>query len=242
MINENKQIVEKPVMQHHLESFIKCPYQVYYYQLLGENERMWRQDIQSVINNIVHTYYQLRLQDQTKFAALKLMNQYWHQVRFDLFQSREEYYMVLAKITDHLLQFLSTKNKQPPLFLYEKLYTYVKGIESQLSITIELAEWSTESFSVKKFLLEADQHLMERYTHLVSVFSQEALGILPEKIEIVSLLDGKISTYYPIEQDILKGVQYLENMKRLVKEVNQGCFECPLTLHCKDIDKNQHFH
>ncbi|PMC40505.1 hypothetical protein CJ195_01970 [Bacillus sp. UMB0899] len=207
MMNENNQIVEKYMIQDHLESFIKCPYQVYYPQLLHEKERMWRQNIQSVINTIVHTYYQLPLQDQTKLSALKLIYQHWNHVRFDFFLSGEEYYMVLAKITDHLLQFLSTKSKQSPLFLYEKLYTYVKGIESQLCITIELAEWSTKSFSVKKFLLEADQHLMERYHHLVSVFSHEALGILPEKVEIVSLLDGRKSIFYPIDQDIPKGVQ-----------------------------------
>ena len=153
MINENKQIVEKYVVQDHLESFITCPYQAYYYQLLHENERMWRQDIQFVINKIVHTYYQLPLGKQTKLTALKLIDHFWHHVRFDLFQSREEYYMVLVKITDHLLQFLSTNSKQPPLFLYEKLYTNVKSIESQLSITIQLAEWSIKSFSIKKFLL-----------------------------------------------------------------------------------------
>ncbi|MCM3439939.1 hypothetical protein ACUIJN_22330 [Metabacillus halosaccharovorans] len=240
MMNENKHIVEKLVMQDHLESFIKCPYQVYYFQLLHEKERMWRQNIQAVINSIVHTYYELRLEDQTKLSALKLINQYWHQVRFDIFRSGEEYYMVLAKITDHLLQFLSTKSKQPPLFLYENLY--IKGLESQASITIELAEWSATSFSVKKFLLEADQQLMERYSQLVSVFSYETLGILPEKIEIVSLLDGRITAFYPIEQDIPKGVQYLEFIKQLINENNQGCFECPLTKQCKDIFKDQNVH
>jgi len=109
-------------MQDHLESFIKCPYQVYYFQHLHEKERMWRQNIQAVINSIVHTYYELHLDDQTKLSVLKVINEYWHQVRFDFFQSGEVYYMVLAKITDHLLQFLSMKSKQPPLFLYEKLY------------------------------------------------------------------------------------------------------------------------
>lgn len=242
MINENKQIEEKYVVQDHLESFITCPYQVYYYQLLHENERMWRQNIQFVINKIVHTYYQLPLGEQTKLTALKLIGHFWNQVRFNLFQSREEYYVVLAKITDHLLQFLSTNSKQPPLFLYEKLYTNVKAIESQLSITIELAEWSNKSFSIKKFLLEADENLMERYNHLVSVFFYEALGILPEKIEIVSLIDGKVSILYPKEQDIPKGVQYLNYIKRLVEESNQGCFECPLTQQCKDFYKYNNFH
>ncbi len=238
MMNENKQFAEQYRIQDHLESFIKCPYQVYYDQLLHEKERMWRQNIQSIINTIVHAYYQLPLLEQTKLTALKLLNEYWHQVRFDFFSSGEEYYMVLAKTTDHLLQFLSTKSKQPPLFLYEKLYTYVEGLESQLSLTIELAEWATKSFSVKKFLLEADQHLMERYHHLVSVFTHEALGILPEKVEIVSLLDGRKSTFYPIDQDIPKGVQYLDYMKRLVNESNQGCYECPLTQQCKDMGQH----
>lgn len=66
MMKENKHLVEK---QDHLEFFIKCPYQVYYFQLLHEKERLWRQNIQAVINLIVHTYYELRLEDQTKLSA-----------------------------------------------------------------------------------------------------------------------------------------------------------------------------
>lgn len=101
---------------------------------------------------------------------------------------------------------------------------------------------STKSFSIKKFLLEADQHLMEEYNHLVSVFFYDALDILPEKIEIVSLIDRKVSILYPNEHDIPKGVQYLNRLKRLIDESNQGCFECPLTQQCKDFYKDNDFH
>ena len=37
-----------------------------------------------------------------------------------MFASKMEYYIVLAKLTDHLLQFVERDDSQtPPLFLYE---------------------------------------------------------------------------------------------------------------------------
>ena len=64
-----------------------------------------------------------------------------------------EYYIVLAKLTDHLLQFVERDDSQtPPLFLYEKFQTYMEELGVHMSLTLEVGEWSTESFVIKNML------------------------------------------------------------------------------------------
>ncbi|WP_257351024.1 hypothetical protein [Pseudalkalibacillus decolorationis] len=245
MTSRHPLVSVKTMTDYHLESFIRCPYK-YYYQhvlLLNPIQVKWRQVIQFIINQVVQNFYQLPLDAQNKFNVLKLIDRYWKNVSPQLFESKVHYYMVLAKTTDHLLQFLSMKKKQkPPLFLYQKLNTYIEELETQLSLTIELAEWSTYSFTVKKFLVEADEEMIQLYNHLMVVFSNEAFGKLPEKIEINTLLEGKKYTFSPTMNNVAQGNMYLKYMKDLLQHPNDytktnsltECRSCPFTHKCKD--------
>ncbi|PGT76573.1 hypothetical protein [Bacillus sp. AFS040349] len=238
MVHKYNQTSISPLTDEHLESFIKCPYKIYYQHTLEgkDGDIRWKQVVQLLINQVVQAYYQLPVKEQTKLRAFKLIDHYWSKVSLRYFQSKEKYYMILAKTTDYLLQFLSTKNNEmPPLMLYEKLYTYMKGLEIQFSITLELVEWSTKSFTIKKFLVEADQELIELYTHLLAVFSYEAFGILPERIEIFSLMEGEVFVTTTSVEDISKGVLYLEYMKDLFQNGSMSdCVNCPFTDRCQE--------
>ena len=86
----------------------------------------------------------------------------------------------------------------------------MEELETQLSLTFELAEWSTQSFTIKKFLVEANEDIIDLYHHLLVVFSHEAFGTLPEKIEILTLLEGKKYTFSPTIDHIAQGIMHLE--------------------------------
>ena len=245
MIRSHPVISVKTMTDYHLESFIRCPYKFYYQHVLSLNPSQvkWRQVVQLIINQVVQNFYQLPLDAQNKLNALKLIDRYWKNVSPQVFESKVYYYMVLAKTTDHLLQCLVMKKKQkPPLFLYQKLNTYIEELESQLSLTFELAEWSTHSFTVKKFLLEADEEMIQLYYHLMVVFSNEAFGKLPDRIEIITLLEGEKYTFSPTMNNVTQGIMYLEYMKDLLQHPNDysktnsltECRSCPFTHKCKD--------
>jgi hypothetical protein len=245
METRNHPVSIKTITDYHLESFIRCPYKFYYHHVLSLNdsEIKWREIVQYIINQVVQKYYQLPLQDQNKLSILKLFDPYSNYINPQLFEERSHYYMTLAKITDHLLQFLtSRKNQHPPLFLYEKLKTYARELETHLSVTLELVEWSTQSFTIKKFLVEADDELIKLYNYLIVVFSDKAFGKLPEKIEIIQLFTGKIYTYSPTEEDASQGIFYLNYMKSLLQQPRdykrtasmKECMSCPFTQQCKD--------
>lgn len=244
MINWPPSVTIKTITDYHLESFIECPYKFYYQHLLllNPSQMKWRQVTQIIINQVVQNFYQLPLGEQTKLNALKLIQRYWENVNSELFESKIQYYTVLAKTTDYLLQFLVKKKKiDPPLFLYQKLNTYIEELETQLSLTFEFAEWTVNSFTIKKFLVEADEEMIQLYNYLMAVFSKEAFGKLPETIEIVTLLDGKKYTFSPKMSDVAEGIMYLNNMKNLLQNPNNytktisltECRGCPYLKKCE---------
>ena len=249
MINTHPLVSVKTLTDYHLESFLKCPYKFYYQHILMLNSGQvkWRQVVQSIINQVVHNFYQLPPNAQNQLNIMKLIDRYWKHVSPKVFESKIHYYMVLAKTTDHLLQYLSMEKKQkPPLFLYQKLNTYIAELETQLSLTFDLAEWTPDSFTVRKWLVEADEELIQLYNHLIVVFSHEAFGKIPEKIEIITLLDGQKYTFSPTMNKVTQGMMYLEYMKSLLQRPNDysktssktECKTCSFAHKCKNSINN----
>jgi hypothetical protein len=210
---------------------------------LDSSQVKWRQLVQSIINQIVYNFYQLSPNEQNKLQVLNLVDRYWKNVNPKAFESKVHYYMVLAKTTDQLLQFLVPKTEQhPPLFLYKKMNTYVEELEIDLTLTFELVEWTNKSYMVKKFLVEADEEMVQLYLHMLVVFSDKAFGRLPDKIEILTLLDGKKYSFSPTMNNVEQGIVYLNKMKNTLKQpftylkTNSlaECSSCPFTDKCND--------
>jgi len=242
-------ITIKAISDDHLVSFLRCPYQFYYQYLLklDSYQVKWRQLVQSVINQVIRHFHQLPPTEQHKVSILKLVDSYWKNVSPQVFESRQHYYMVLAQTTDHLLQLLTKRKKQnPPLFLYRKINTYVEELETNLSLTYDLAKWRSQSFSVTKYLVEADEEMIELYQHLMVVFSYKAFNKLPEEIEVITLLEGKSYLCSPTEENYTQGIMYLQYMKNMllnpgeyVKTDSQAeCSSCPFIHRCNGNNSN----
>lgn len=245
MNRSEPEVTIKTITDYHLESFLRCPYRFYYQHILSldSSQVRWRQLVQSIINQVVHSFYQLSPNEQNKLHILKLVDRYWENVNPQLFESKVHYYMVLAKTTDQLLQFLMARtHQQPPLFLYEKMNTYVEELELDLALTFELVEWTNNSFMVKKFLVEADEEMVQLYLHMLVVFSDKAFGKLPERIEIITLLEGKKYRFSPTMSNVEQGIVYLNEMKSVLKHPKYysktnsliECSSCPFTNKCND--------
>ncbi|WP_078555042.1 hypothetical protein [Bacillus alkalicellulosilyticus] len=221
MIKRHYNITLKTMTDYHLESFIRCPYQYYfdYISSVAEKEIKWKQAVQAVMNKVVSSFYLLPVQQQTQFALLQIIDAHWRKVTTDLFDSKIHYFLILAKIMDHLMQHVSIQNSnttQPPLFVHEKFQTFNHELETQFAVTVDIGEWTEDNFSIKKFLVEADGELLQLYTHLMVVFSNAVFGKLPDKIEVISLVDGTCFSSRPTIADIDKGLQYLKRLKALL--------------------------
>ena len=159
-----------------------------------------------------------------------------------MFASKAEYYIVLAKLTDHLLQFVERDDSQtPPLFLYEKFQTYMEELGVHISMTFEVGEWSTESFIIKKYVIDADEEMLALCQKLMTVFSYKAFGILPGKIEVINLIEGTKYEYIPKQEDIITGMDDLFRMKEMLQQpehyterhFRSECMSCAFRSECQ---------
>ncbi|MEW9053256.1 MAG: hypothetical protein AB2392_19005 [Neobacillus sp.] len=204
----------------------------------------WRQVVQHVVNQVVYSYVKKPAEQRHPLTVLKLVDQYWSKVPLGLFESKIHYYRVVAKITDHLMQHLNTEvNPQPPLFLFEKFKTNIEELNIELSLTFDVGEWSSSSFIVKKYLVEANADMLQLYQLLIVVFSDQVFKQLPEKIEVVTLLDGKKHVFYPSEEKVKEGLQYLQVMKQMMEDSagfqklsnEEECRSCPFQTACERV-------
>lgn len=207
------------LMDDYLESFIRSPYD-YFFQTSRDSQ--WRHDIQQMINQVVEHYFQLPRQIQNSISIMKLIDRYRADLSPEVFESPIHYCMILAKITDHLLQFLSVESKQmPQVFLYKRQDSLLQPWESLVSLTVEFTESSNKIFVVDKYLWEADQEIVECFQYMLAVYSLKVFGNLPGKLKIFTLLDGKTYTFAPTIQDVKYGFKYLKIIKKKRPFINR---------------------
>jgi hypothetical protein len=225
-----------------LKDFITCPYK-FYFELIEKKKKSinWRQIVQHVVNKVVYSFYQLPEKSRHSINVLRLIDEYWGKVSPEIFESRVQYYMVIAKITDYLLVNVHAESKKtPPLFLFEKLTTYIEELDVDLSLTFDVAEWSDSTFVVKKYLVDATPEMLTLYYHLSIVFSEKVLKRTPKSIEVVTLLDGKKHVFIPTPEDLEKGLHYLQVMKVSIEDASSyyrtnnvnECNICPFLKEC----------
>ncbi|WP_405388165.1 PD-(D/E)XK nuclease family protein [Peribacillus muralis] len=205
---------------YHLQDFIRCPYQFYVYHIEKiSTQENWRKMVQLVVNQVVSRYYKLPPVSQTTKKVMELIDEHWRVMDVRHFESKIHYYTALAKITDHLIQSLTSgKNEYPPLFLYEKFHMNIDELGTDLSLTLDVAEWSTNSFIIKKYLIDINEEMNVLFIHMISVFCQKAFGRLPERIEIISLMDGEMNKYIPTMNDVSDGLEYLNIIKNRIQD------------------------
>ncbi len=189
------------VKENDIEAIIRCPYKL-------SEEHNWKHAVQSIINTVIIKYDQLPKEEQTYLSILELIEKYWKNIDVHLFKSTVDYYVVLAKITNHLLQNIKVTEGENR---YEKLPFYLKQVNKELSVIIE-HEPTTHSFTIRKYLVEADEQLIMCYRSLLLVFLYTSLGKLPERVDIISLLDGRLDSFSPTMADFVEGVEAVKNM------------------------------
>jgi hypothetical protein len=67
---------------------------------------------------------------------------------------------------------------------------------------------------MKKYLLLADDDLITRFQLMLSAYSVNVYGIIPDKVQIVTLMDGKTYEYSPTAEDLILGQQYVKDLKK----------------------------
>lgn len=153
----------------------------------------WQQAAKRVIRKVMVEYYHAVPSMRSPFYMLKLMETYRQLLHPHLFESPIHYYTVLAKITDHLLQFFTPveEAQRSPLILFEQaVYRHWKRYQ-KTHVDIDFAYKDAGTYTVRKLLLEDNQRLVQHYTQMASVACRQTFVFFPKRIEFWSVLTGK---------------------------------------------------
>ncbi|TYR82798.1 hypothetical protein FZC66_00175 [Priestia megaterium] len=233
----------KTISNEHVEEFIRCPYKFYQRQLLLRKKQFvdWRVAVQLTAHQIINTYYNAPKYKRSSFYILQLIEHYWRSLKPTMFHSQIHYYDVLAKVSDYLLQFLSQQSEvELPLFVCEKYGVYVPELESNISLTIDFAQWTDSSYGVTKFIIDDQLDTQKMIKYFMVAFTKNAFQKLPEYIEFYSLLTGKRQHYKIEESDYEEAIKQLHMMKSVLEEPKffqktnslNECKHCPLQSEC----------
>jgi hypothetical protein len=234
----------------YLEEFTRCPYK-FYLQFLKKQPFgcTWRQLVQISVNQIVKHFYQSPVGQRTAVTVLQLIEQYWKHIDVSYFQSKKDYYLVLAKVSDHLLKFLLDDEQrcEPTLFLYEKFHVFIEELKVNLSLQFEVGHWEDDRYIVKKYMLDDHNEIFEAFVNMTIVFTKHAFHKLPNKVIIYSLLSGRQCEYYLDETMYPQALNYLKTLKQTLenpesfhrKIINLECGTCPMSQICRSLDNEQ---
>ncbi|MCM3572364.1 hypothetical protein M3172_04130 [Mesobacillus subterraneus] len=82
--------------------------------------------------------------------------------------------------------------------------------------------------------------MVKLYTYLTILFSHTAFGLLPEKVEVITLLYGHHFQYFPVENDVQLAQAYFNELKENIKKPQeythivstQNCSQCVYDAEC----------
>ncbi|BCB05560.1 hypothetical protein [Bacillus sp. KH172YL63] len=232
----------KTLSDVHLKEFINCPHKFYYHYIQREEAREveWKKVMQFIVNQVVKDFFLMPAKMRTPFNALEIIQKHLGSLKTTFFDSKIQYYLAVAKVTDYLMQDLTQNyGSLPPLFVNEKFRQYFEELETHLSLTIEVAEWEKDSFTVTKYLVDSNPEMITLYYYLTVVFCGRSFGKLPAAVRIVSLLSGEEFVHSPTQSEMEKGLLYIETLKDKLfgpltsstKPNGEVCTSCPF----KDI-------
>ncbi|WP_139491954.1 hypothetical protein [Brevibacillus dissolubilis] len=208
------------IADFHLEDFLHSPKEFLQKHVLkkGASALTWQQLAQATVNQVVRDYHKLPPDKRHAQTILEMVQRYWVK-KVEVFESHAHYYMVLAQITDHLLQFLlPLRGHQEPVLLHERLRVYSEEVQVELSMTFQVMEWSEQSFVIRKYIVKDDAQVWDSYRFMTTLFCAKAFQQLPEKIEVYSMLSGNVYQCQPSQDDIGKAVDYVHLAKHALQE------------------------
>lgn len=135
--------------------------------------------------------------------TIAFVTRLFYSIPNSFFQSKLDYYHVIATVTKYIQQWLGEKkNKIPPLFLFEQLSVYHETLQIEMNVQLDLAEWTDTSFTITKYVIPANDEQIKRLYEMIVVFSSLYFEHLPKKIKFLSLLDGSVYSYTPTCNEI----------------------------------------
>jgi hypothetical protein len=154
----------------------------------------WQQAAEKFIRNVMKEYYLAAPALRSSLYMLKLIESYRSLLSAQLFESLGHYYMILAKITDHLLQFCVSREEaiRSPFLLFTQATYFHRKTRKKTNINIDMAYQEDDgTYTIRKILLADRENMIRNYTKMAPAACQQTFGFYPKRIEFCFLFTGK---------------------------------------------------
>ncbi|WP_089972308.1 hypothetical protein [Lihuaxuella thermophila] len=136
-----------------------------------------------------------------------------------MFESKKHYYKTLITTTDHLMQFLQAdRNIESPIILFEQIDTWIKEINVRLQLHLHVVSLTPDSFTLKKYVVYHHPIYIESLKHMITLFCHHHLNGLAGNIEIINLLEGKVTKFNIEQTQVRLSLDYIELIKNMKQE------------------------
>jgi hypothetical protein len=141
---------------------------------------------QLTIDQILSQYVNLQPHERNNESLLACI--YKH-TRSSAFFHPSSRLVSLAKLSNHLLQLVSTLKQEQLFTITQNVPLYIKELNRYLYIQLELGEWKDDTFVIKKVLWSnLDKELI---INLISIYVHHAYIQRPREIELIDLNSGE---------------------------------------------------
>lgn len=191
-----------------IEQFIRCS-GCYYRICSGSHELSWRQLTQQSVDEIVRSYHSMPIEARTPAFIMDSAEQKWTD-DYDKFNSLHHYRQVKRISTKYLMQYLSRPIDENALSLHtEPMSVFVKDLDLELSMMFHSIERTDRTFFLRKFFVSDEPEVIKAFFHMSIIFSYIAFDRLPDRVEAISLLNGKLYEMTPDINAIQESYDYL---------------------------------
>ncbi|WP_442602848.1 hypothetical protein [Paenibacillus sp. KN14-4R] len=198
---------------HDLEQFVRCPCCFHRKQAKSRpspSSGNWQQQVQQSIALVIQDYYSLPQDARGENSILTSLDRHWVDVS-DRIGSVVKADDVKRQASNSLIPYLlqDQEDTAAPIFLQEELSVLIEELDMNLSMMLQLAQWTESSYVIKKIFIEDEPQVIRAYMNMCLVFAYRAFGKLPERIEVYSLLSGAGYGLLPDEEDVGNAQDFL---------------------------------
>ncbi|MCR8643237.1 hypothetical protein NV379_11250 [Paenibacillus sp. N1-5-1-14] len=195
---------------HDLEQFVRCPCCFHRKQSQShEHQGNWQRQVQQSIDYVIQDYYKLSLEARSEEAIRKSLDRNWVDIADSMgsvMQAADVKRQIASSLSSYLLE---DESETIPIILLEQLSVAINKMNMNLSMMLQIAQWTESSYVIKKIFIEDEPNVIRAYMNMCLVFAYQAFGKLPERIEVYSLLSGAGYGLLPDQDDVEKAQDFL---------------------------------
>lgn len=216
------------IEDYKLEELLRYPYRYG----TGQQKRRqhhdvnWQQLAQYAVSYVVDDYYKLSPNNRTIDRLKELIEHRWTNRAYK-FESGHHFSQVKSTVTASLVKLLveGERREQYPIISFEQWGTYISALDLNLTMILQtvFAEKSAgdlepSAYSIQKYMVDADEEVIQAFRHMAAVFGQSAFGRPPERIDVISLLSGEQYRFQPDEGMLEQSVDFLRLIRVVAAE------------------------